>query len=966
MEANEPPAPTSDPIPAQTLVLNVVPKILVPLDLYFTDPNDDPLAYTATSDDTDVVTVDESSGVLTLTAGTSGQTTMGVTAMDPDGETGSRDISVVVPPQIEAQTLTAGQFSGLLDLTTHFSDPNNDVLAFSAESDNEAVVLAAVARGDQFALIGVAAGETTVVVTARDPAGEKAMFSVDVTVTAAPTVPSGGGSPPPSSTPPTDNTPPLVAQPIPNQNLVAGSDDDLAPSRSGSSLGRSAAAFAAQADPPVLVDPNGAAMMNLARFFRDPDGDPLLYTATVQPPGVVAASVLGSVLTLGGTTAGQAEITVTAQDPFGGSVSQRFIVSVADNEPPRVVQPFPDQVVTAGSSAASLDLTPFFEDPDGDPLTYAAVSDDAGIALAEVPDGGSRLTVRGVTAGAAVITVTAHDPYGGSVSASASVTVRANAAPEVAQAIPPQTVAAGGTSEPLDLTPYFHDPDGDPLTYAAVSANPEVATASVTGELLTLSGVARGMAVVTVTARDPYHAEASQAVTVTVTTVEPAWVKAWAARFGRTVSGQVLDGVQERLRVARQPGFQANLAGHPIGGMADDEAGERDDRQPGGSAAFQRELDALAGWFDEQINEPMSGGTPERALTGRDLLTSTSFTLTGGDADNGFGALWGRGVVTHFAGEDGALSLDGEVATGMVGADWVAGRWLTGLTLALSRGTGGYRAAGSSGDVESTLTGLYPWVGYHLTDRLSLWSALGYGAGVLTLTPRDQASMAADLTLTLVAAGARNELLQVPRLGGVTLAGGGSLRPSVELGLRHDGGDAETGSGIELGTGLAFNKPDSGLSLDLAVRGLLTHEASGFQEWGASAALIYDPAPSSERGLSMSLQQSVGASSSGGMHALLARDTLAQPAAYAGIGGASRLQALAGYGLMLGDGRFVGTPQLGFGVSAGRHDYTLGWHFSAARREELDLTVGVQASRRENPDASNPEHGVMLQLRLGH
>jgi len=82
--------------------------------------------------------------------------------------------------------------------------------------------------------------------------------------------------------------------------------------------------------------------------------------------------------------------------------------------------------------------------------------------------------------------------------------------------------------------------------------------------------------------------------------------------------------------------------------------------------------------------------------------------------------------------------------------------------------------------------------------------------------------------------------------------------------------------------------------------------------------------------------------------------------------GASRLQAQMGYGLPLGGGRFIGTPKLGFGLSEGRHDYTLGWHLSVARREELDLTLGVEASRLENPGAGSPEHGVMLQLRLGH
>ena len=922
---------------------------------YFHDPDGDPLTYTAESDNPGAVTAEVPAGSshLTLTGVAAGRAVIVVTAGDPHGGEASQALTVrtnsaptVVQP-IPDQVVAVGVTSEPLELAAHFHDPDGDPLTYTAASDNPGAVVAEVPTGgSRLALRGVAAGEAVITVTASDPYGGEVSQALTVRTNAAP----------------------AVAQPIPPQVVAVGAT---------------------------------SAPLELSAYFHDPDGDPLTYTAASDNPGAVIADIPegGGRLVLRGVAAGEAAITITARDPYGGAVSQAL--TVRTNSAPTVARPIPPQVVAVGGTSAPLDLTAYFHDPDGDPLTYATQSDNPGAVMAEVA-GGSRLTLSGVAAGQAVVTVTASDPHGGEVSQ--TLTARTNSAPTVTQPIPPQVMAVGVTSDPLDLAAYFHDPDGDPLSYTAVSANPEVATAAVAVDLFTLTGVAAGTAVVTVTARDPYDAEASQAVTVTVTTVEPAWVKAWTARFGRTVSGQVLDGVQDRLRMTRQAGFEATLAGHRLGGMDEEAAQALADRQP--AAAFRRELDALAARIDGHMSDPTGDGASRQAPTGRDLLTSSAFTLTGGSADGGFGTLWGRGVVSHFTGEDGALSLDGEVATGMLGADWVSGRWLTGLTLALSRGTGGYRAADGSGDIESTLTGLYPWVGYHLTERLSVWAALGYGAGVLTVTPQDQASMAADLTLTLVAAGARNELLKVRQLGGITLAletdarltqtstgasaalaatdasvwqlrlglegsrhvalgDGGALRPSVEVGVRHDGGDAETGSGIDVGAGLSFTGPASGLSLDLAARGLLTHEASGFEEWGASASLTYDPAPSSDQGLSMSLQQSVGASSSGGVHALLGRDTMAASPGVAGIAGASRLQARAGYGLPMGAGRFIGTPQLGFGLSDGRHDYTLGWHLSVARREALDLTLGVEASRRENLGAGNPEHGVMLQLSLG-
>ena len=43
--------------------------------------------------------------------------------------------------------------------------------------------------------------------------------------------------------------------------------------------------------------------------------------------------------------------------------------------------------------------------------------------------------------------------------------------------------------------------------------------------------------------------------------------------------------------------------------------------------------------------------------------------------------------------------------------------------------------------------------------------------------------------------------------------GAGSLTPSVEVGLRYDGGDAETGAGVELGGGVRYAA--SGLTMEV-------------------------------------------------------------------------------------------------------------------------------------------------------
>ena len=97
---------------------------------------------------------------------------------------------------------------------------------------------------------------------------------------------------------------------------------------------------------------------------------------------------------------------------------------------------------------------------------------------------------------------------------------------------------------------------------------------------------------------------------------------------------------------------------------------------------------------------------------------------------------WGQTAATRFSGADGPLSLNGEVATAILGVDSRRDRWLAGVTLSYSEGEGAYthpEAAG--GAVTSTLTSLNPYVHYRLNERTNLWGVLGYGVGGLTLTP---------------------------------------------------------------------------------------------------------------------------------------------------------------------------------------------------------------------------------------
>ncbi len=69
--------------------------------------------------------------------------------------------------------------------------------------------------------------------------------------------------------------------------------------------------------------------VNVARYFTDPDGDTLTYSARSSALSVVSASTSGSTVTLSPSGSGSATVAVTAQDPGGLTATQRISVTVS-------------------------------------------------------------------------------------------------------------------------------------------------------------------------------------------------------------------------------------------------------------------------------------------------------------------------------------------------------------------------------------------------------------------------------------------------------------------------------------------------------------------------------------------------------------------------------------------------------------------------------------------------------------
>ena len=455
-------------VPAQTV--HVGESGSVNLGEYFSDPDDEELTYAAASSNSSVATVAVSGSTATITGAAVGTANITFTATDPGGLSAQQVVGVTVPSRapvatgsIPAQTVPVGE-SGSLNLGEYFSDPDGDVLTYSATSSNSSVAVAV--SGSTATITGVAVGTANITVTATDPSGLSAQQVVGVTV---------------------PNRAPVTTGSVPAQTVQVGE----------------------------------SVTVRLTSLFSDPDGDALTYLANSSNSSVTTAAVSGSTATITGVAAGTASITVTATDPGGLSARQVIQVTVrgggSNNRPPVTTTRIPAQTLNTGQSV-SFTIDQNFSDPDGDVLTYSATSSNSSVATAAVSGSTARIT--GVAAGTANVTVTATDPGGLAARQVVQVTVRGdgsddNRPPVLTTRIPSQTLDIG-QSVSFDLVQNFSDPDGDALTYSARALPSGITTVAVSGSTVTITGVAAGSANVFIAATDPGGLSARQTIEVTV------------------------------------------------------------------------------------------------------------------------------------------------------------------------------------------------------------------------------------------------------------------------------------------------------------------------------------------------------------------------------------------------------------------------------------------------------------------
>ena len=395
------------------------------------------------------------------------------------------------------------------------------------------------------------------------------------------------------------------------------------------------------------------------------------------------------------------------------------------------------------------------------------------------------------------------------------------------------------------------------------------------------------------------------------------------------------------------------------------------------------------------------------------VLGGSSFLvpLSSHDGDSGGDvgvAVWGGGDFRGIGGGDADaddVDWDGSVWSARLGADLrFVDSLLTGLAVSWTSGGLDYVDQLAPSDREGTyaswLISAYPYVGWTTPD-FGLWATGGFGFGGVSIDDADEDMEAqeADLTQWSLGAGASVTVLSTESLiaGGTTalklkaegflagasvaeneaktiaqldvgvnqaraaieashaqyFAGGGSLKPSLEVGGRFDGGDGETGAGIEVGGGLTYADPGSGLTVAAGGRALVIRDGN-YGEWGLTGLIQLDPSAAGH-GLSMSVRPTWGVTVSG-VNGLWEHGTFDL---LAGGQPGGRVEAEIGYGLPAFGMAGVLTPfAAGALTDAGAHSLSLGGRLELG--PAFDLILEAARSDSANAD-TEPVYDVTLE-----
>ena len=621
-------------------------------------------------------------------------------------------------------------------------------------------------------------------------------------------------------------------------------------------------------------------IINIGEAFT---GTALMFSGTSSAEQHVDVSIDGYMATITAVSPGTATVTLTATNSEG-MASHVFMVTVKDDRP-KAVGMLPDLTITVGDDPVAVDVSPAFT---GTMLNFSAMSSSE--ANATVSASGATVSVMAVAAGMATVTVTAMNSEG-SADQSFVVTVE-DVPPAAAVALPDVSLVTGGEPALVDAAGAF---SGTALVFTA-SASGDAVSVSVAGGHVSVAPLVEGQATVTVTATNT-AGQASQSFTATVSTdaEESDALENTLAAMARGMLASVNSAIGGRFQAERMGAPASSASGFAPGG-----AGLHGTAGADRFGAWQQPGMAFGGAFPVGAHGNVDyqaglygadsfGYGPAMRLGGLQQLTGMSFAIPLNAAGSG-GAAWTPAAQWTFWGHvdrqgfDGD-GFDGDLTSFYIGADANFGdRWLAGVALSHSSGDADYKFssayASGTGELETSMVSVLPYVRWSIDDMSEVWAIAGAGWGDVDLDRSATAQEGeADLSMWMLSAGGRRVLasgdewnfaltgdagiMEMQTDGGVGIIddmnvdvgrvklafegervisteGGNRFAVFGQVGGRHDSGDGETGSGVELMGGVRYDSAGR-IRVEAKARLLSLHSAGGYDENGVSLSAMVRP-----------------------------------------------------------------------------------------------------------------------------
>ncbi|MGR6542018.1 S-layer homology domain-containing protein [Paenibacillus tundrae] len=368
-----------EPVGAIPTKVNVYLGDIIPgtnLNEHYTDPDGDPLTYTASSSNPDGLAVEEIAGVLNLSALQLGTYTVSYTVSDGNGGivNGSFEVEVLSipnqPPVLTdsppKQFVVLGKNDQIIDLSNYFIDPEDEALNYVASLDNpdDVSMLEPSVTSNMLTLRAIQAGTTKIKIVASDPQGKEAIGYIDIVVVEDGTIAT-----------------------IPDQTITW---------------------------PWTTLD------MDLAPYLSGFDANTLSVNAITLNENIATVSTDGLQVKITPVAEGNTKILFMLHDQSGRS--QQALVGLVvqgehagSNTVPEVVSAIHEQVLTPNvTNDRTFDLSQLFSDPDGDPLQFT-ISNSSNEAVDASINGGLLTLKPGTGNTVAPLTVTANDGKGGTV-----------------------------------------------------------------------------------------------------------------------------------------------------------------------------------------------------------------------------------------------------------------------------------------------------------------------------------------------------------------------------------------------------------------------------------------------------------------------------------------------------------------------------------------------------------------------